>query len=96
MATTTTTTTTARTPTTPTAARAAEAATEAAAVAAASSSSNATATAIPYTTVQDVEMLANMAGNSFCASHYVPFACALFSTIGRFLINPNESRQQET
>ena len=39
--------------------------------------------------MQDLELIANMAGNAFCASHYLPWFCALVSTYGKFMIDPN-------
>ena len=34
-------------------------------------------------------MLANIAGNGYCASHYIPWTLALLSTYGRFARDPN-------
>ena len=33
-------------------------------------------------------MLANIAGNGYCASHYIPWTLALLSTYGRFARDP--------
>ena len=33
-------------------------------------------------------MLANIAGNGYCASHYIPWTLALLSTLGKFMRDP--------
>ena len=37
-------------------------------------------------------MIANLAGNAYCAFHYMPWQCALLSTYGKFLRDPNAPR----